>query len=106
MTTTETTLSIKEARQLKRNLDKTLEVVNELADYLEIAVRGLTPFITVKGTTVTLGLLANGKATNVRFDGRTRKAMYSAIATKPFPLTDARLMELEDTIIAYMKRGA
>lgn len=101
--TTETTTTEKTIEQ-ERLEAKLLHKLHETQEFLETAIRGLHTFLTIEGDVAILGLLVHGKGTNIRVNLVSGKAKSGAYEQgKPFSMTDNRLNELEDAIVAYFK---
>ena len=99
--TIETNFKVTEQERLEF---KTLHKLHETQEFLETAIRGLHTFLTIEGDVAILGLLVHGKGTNIRVNLVSGKAKSGAYEQgKPFSMTDNRLNELEDAIVAYFK---
>ena len=99
--TTETTEKTIEQERLEF---KALHKLHETQEFLETAIRGLHTFLTIDGDVAILGLLGYHKATNIRVNLTNGKAKSGAYEQgKPFSMTDNRMNELEDAIVAYFK---
>lgn len=99
--TIETDFKVTEQERLEF---KALHKLHETQDFLETAIRGLHTFLTIEGDVAILGLLGYHKATNIRVNlvsGKAKSGTYEH--GKPFSMTDNRLNELEDAIVAYFK---
>ena len=83
---------------------KALHKLHETQEFLETAIRGLHTFLTIDGDVAILGMLVHGKGTNIRVNLATGKAKSGTYEQgKPFSMTDNRMNELEDAIVAYFK---
>ena len=83
---------------------KALHKLHEVEAYLKTAIRDLHTFLTITENTAVLGLLGYHKSSNVRVNltnGKAKCGLYQSGAT--FSLTDNRMLELEDAIVAYFK---
>ena len=99
--TIETDFKVTEQERLEF---KALHKLHETQEFLETAIRGLHTFLTIEGDIAILGLLVHGKGTNIRVNLVSGKAKSGAYEQgKPFSMTDNRLNELEDAIVAYFK---
>lgn len=81
-----------------------LHKLHDTQEYLKTAIRGLHTFLTIEGDVAILGLLGYHKATNIRVNlvsGKAKSGTYEQ--GKPFSMTDNRMNELEDAIVAYFK---
>lgn len=100
MTTTATEKTIEQERLEAKLLHK----LHETEEFLETAIRGLNTFLTIEGDVAILGLLVHGRATNIRVNltnGKAKSGTYEQ--GKPFSLTDGKMIELENAIVAYFK---
>lgn len=96
---TEIETKVTEAEKTEFNA---LHKLHETQEFIETAIRGLHTFLTIEGNTAILGLLVHGKATNIRVNLETGKAKCGQYQSgKAFSLTDNRMNELEDAIVAY-----
>lgn len=83
---------------------KALHKLHETEEYLKTAIRDLHTFLTIDGDVAILGMLLHGKGTNIRVNLATGKAKSGTYeGGKAFSLTDNRMNELEDAIVAYFK---
>lgn len=100
MTTTATDKTIEQERLEFKALHK----LHETQEFLETAIRGLHTFLTIDGDVAILGMLGYHKATNIRVNLATGKAKSGTYEQgRAFSLTDNRMNELEDAIVAYFK---
>lgn len=99
--TTETTEKTIEQERLEAKL---LHKLHEVEEYLKVTLRGVHTFLTIDENVAILGLLVHGRATNIRVNLTNGKAKSGAYEQgKPFSMTDNRMNELEDAIVAYFK---
>ena len=83
---------------------KALHKLHETEAFLTTSIRELRTFLTVEENVAILGLLVHGRATNIRVNltnGKAKSGTYEQ--GKPFSMTDNRMNELEDAIVAYFK---
>ena len=80
--------------------------VNELKEFIEIASRNTHVFLTkLSDNEFTVGLLGNKRIAKVTVVDGKFTASINGKATIKASLTDSKLLELEDSLISYMKWG-
>ena len=79
---------------------------NELKEFIEIASRSTKVFLTkLSDKEIVLGLLGNKRIAKVTVvDGKFTTSINGKTTIKA-NLTDSKLLELEDSLISYMKWG-
>ena len=79
---------------------------NELKEFIEIASRSTKVFLTkLSDKEIVLGLLGNKRIAKVTVVDGKFTASINGKATIKASLTDSKLLELEDSLISYMKWG-
>ena len=79
---------------------------NELKAFIEIASRSTHVFLTkLSDNEYTVGLLGNKRIAKVTVVDGKFTASINGKATIKASLTDSKLLELEDSLISYMKWG-
>ena len=79
---------------------------NELKSFIEIASRNTHVFLTkLSDKEIVLGLLGNKRIAKVTVVDGKFTASINGKATIKASLTDSKLLELEDSLISYMKWG-
>ena len=80
--------------------------VNELKEFIEIASRNTHVFLTkLSDNEFTVGLLGNKRIAKVTVVDGKYTGMVGKEYLKGGSLTDSKLLELEDSLISYMKWG-
>ena len=78
----------------------------ELKSFIEIASRNTHVFLTKQSDNeIVLGLLGNKRTAKVTVVDGKFTASINGKATIKASLTDSKLLELEDSLISYMKWG-
>ena len=90
----------------KEKATKEETFANELKSFIEIASRNTSVFLTkLSDNEFTVGLLGNKRIAKVTVvDGKFTTSIKGK-ATIKANLTDSKLLELEDSLISYMKWG-
>ena len=79
---------------------------NELKSFIEVASRSTKVFLTkLSDKEIVLGLLGNKRIAKVTVVDGKFTASINGKATIKASLTDSKLLELEDSLISYMKWG-
>lgn len=80
---------------------------NELKSFIEIASRNTHVFLTkLSDNEIVLGLLGNKRIAKVTVvDGKFTTSINGKAYLKGGSLSDSKLLELEDSLISYMKWG-
>ena len=91
---------------MRLTISKEETFANELKSFIEIASRSTKVFLTKQSDNeIVLGLLGNKRIAKVTVVDGKFTASINGKATIKASLTDSKLLELEDSLISYMKWG-